>query len=153
MSARDADSPDPESGRIMLLSLGFVVLGLMLVGVIASAGAVHLDHKRLDNLADLLAASAAGAPSGAALVADGGLLLTDADVASGLRDDLADYPFPTDLPADLRVAVADAPDGRSARVVLTATSHPPLVRWFTRRFGGGFALTATATARAVVAGP
>ena len=58
----DGHEPDErESGRILLLSLGFAVIGLMLVGMIASAAAVHLDHKRLYNVADLLAASAADA--------------------------------------------------------------------------------------------
>ncbi len=150
----DAPAPnDAESGRILLLSLGFAVIGLMLVGMIASAAAVHLDHKRLYNVADLLAASAADStPLGSPPSASGGLGLTDADVARTVTAELESYPFPGDLPEELRVVEASSPDGRSARVTVTARSHPPLLSWFTHAFGGGFALTATSTARASTGG-
>ena len=154
------DSADPEQGRILLLTLGFVVVGLMLVGMIASATAVHLDHKRLYNLADLLAASAADAtPPGQHLIAGppgtsgDGLALTDSEVARAVTDELRTYPFPDQLPSDLRVVQADTPDGRTARVTLSSTSHPPLLAWFTRSVGSGFTVVAASTARAVTAGP
>ncbi|WP_425954673.1 hypothetical protein [Xylanimonas sp. McL0601] len=157
---REAAGPDPEDGRILLLTLGFVVVGLMLVAMIASATAVHLDHKRLYNLADLLATSAADAtPPGQHLVAGapeaggGGLALTDADVARAVIDELEAYPFPDQLPRQLRVVEADSPDGRTARVTLSATSHPPLLAWFTRTVGHGYTIAATSTARAVTGGP
>lgn len=146
---------EPESGRILLFTLGFVVIGLMLVAMVASATAVHLDGKRLYNLADLLAVDAADAASPNRHLGndDGGLVLTDADVARAVADALAAYPFPDDLPDDLRVAEASTPDGRTARVTLTARSHPPLLAWFTTTAGNGFALTATSTARSVTGGP
>lgn len=147
------DAADPESGRILLLSLGFAVIGLMLIGMVASAAAVHLDHKRLYNVADLLAASAADAtPLGRHLGASDGLGLTDEDVARTVAAELESYPFPADLPDELRVAEASSPDGRTARVTVTARSNPPLLSWFTHAFGGGFGLTATSTARASTAG-
>ncbi|QAY64667.1 hypothetical protein ET495_00795 [Xylanimonas allomyrinae] len=159
MAARER-APQAEDGRILLLTLGFVVLGLMLVAVVASAAAVHLDHKRLYNLADVLAASAADAmPPGRHLVAaapgvgGGGLLLSDDAVARAVAAELAAYPFPEQLPEGLRVAEADSPDGRSARVTLVASSHPPLVGWFTRTAGHGFTISASSTARAVTGGP
>ncbi|GAB2457889.1 pilus assembly protein TadG-related protein [Xylanimonas ulmi] len=161
MSAPDPAAPDPaaprpraahgDDGRILLLTLGLVVLGLMLVGMVVSATAVHLDHKRLYNLADLLAVSAADAarPGQRLLTADSaGLTLTSADVARQVAEDLAAHPFPEQLPDDLAVLRADSPDGRTARVTLTTTSHPPLLAWFTRTLGHGFDLTATSTARA-----
>jgi hypothetical protein len=46
------------------------------------------------------------------------------------------------------VVEASSPDGRTARVGLAATSHPPLLRWFTDAFGGGFTVQATSSARA-----
>ncbi len=66
-----------------------------------------------------------------------------------LSEHLAGQP-PSTAPGlrDVQVVEAVAPDGRSARVTLVARSHPPLVRWFTDTFGGGFTVTATATARA-----
>ena len=153
MTALCPEDDERESGRILLLSLGFAVIGLMLVGMIASAAAVHLDHKRLYNVADLLAASAADAtPLGRHLGAAEGLGLTDDDVARTVAAELASAPFPADLPDELRVVEASSPDGRTARVTVTARSHPPLLSWFTRSFGDGFALTATSTARAATGG-
>jgi hypothetical protein len=146
MTPRD----DAESGRIMLLTLGFMVLGLMLVAMVASATAVHLDHKRLYNLADMLAVDAADAATPEAYV-DGHLALTDDDVEHAVRDALATYPFPEQLPDALRVVTADTPDARTARVTLTARSHPVLLAWFTRPTESGLGLTATSTARAFVA--
>ncbi|QAY70381.1 hypothetical protein [Xylanimonas protaetiae] len=148
-------APERESGRILLLALGLVVVGLMLVAMVASATAVHLDNKRLYNLADLLAASAADAatPSQHLAAAGAGPLLTDAGVARAVTEELADYPFPADLPADLQVVEASTPDGRTARVTVTARSHPPLLAWFTTSVGDGFALRATSSARASTGGP
>lgn len=149
---RPADEDDGESGRILLLSLGFTVIGLMLVGMIASAAAVHLDHKRLYNVADLLAASAADATPLSRHLGDSGLGLTDEDVARTVAAEVSSYPFPEDLPQELRVVEASSPDGRTARVTVTARSHPPLLSWFTHSFGGGFAITATSAARAASGG-
>lgn len=146
---------EPESGRILLFTLGLVVVGLMLVAMVASATAVHLDNKRLYNLADLLAANAADAASPNRHLGnrDGGLVLSDADVARAVSDELAAYPFPEDLPTDLQVVDASTPDGRTAQVTLTARSHPPLLAWFTTTVGDGFALTATSAARSTTGGP
>jgi hypothetical protein len=47
----------------MLLTAGCVALGLMLVGMVASATAVHLDRKQLYDVVDLLAAERVGEPA------------------------------------------------------------------------------------------
>ena len=143
---------EAESGRILLLALGFTVVGLMLVAMVASAAAVHLDHKRLYNVADLLAAGASDATPLGRHLGTGGLGLTDEDVARTVAAELESYPFPDDLPEGLRVVEASSPDGRTARVTVTARSHPPLLSWFTHAFGDGFELTATSTARASTGG-
>jgi len=151
--ARPSPADEAESGRILLLALGLTVVGLMLVGMVASAAAVHLDHKRLYNVADLLAAGAADAtPLARHLAGSGGLGLTDEDVARNVAAELESYPFPADLPEDLRVVEALSPDGRTARVSVTALSHPPLLSWFTHAFDQGFRITATSTARASTSG-
>jgi hypothetical protein len=149
--------PAGEEGRILLLTVGFLAAGLMLVGAVSSAAAVHLDRKHLYDLADSLAV--AGADSMHDLTyddgqvgdpaVDGRLALSDAEVARAVAEHLELQP-PTSAPGlrDVALAEAVAPDGRSARVTLVATSHPPLLRWFTDAFDGGFTLTATATARA-----
>jgi hypothetical protein len=151
MSPADLTGRDPESGRIMLLTSAFVAFALMLVAVVASASAVHLDRKALYDVADLAAADAASAMSpdsfytGAGAPADGApLTLSDAEVRAAVEHYLAEHP--PGLP--VAVTGASSPDGRSARVVLAAVSRPPLLRWFTDAFGGGIAVSASSTARA-----
>jgi hypothetical protein len=145
-----------EDGRIMLLTIGFLVVGLMLVAAVSSAAAVHLDRKHLFDLADSLAVAGADSmledvyygDAVAAPDATGTLTLTDASVAHRVAEHLALQPAAT-APGLRSVVVVDAstPDGRSATVTLAATSRPPLLRWFTDAFGGGITVTATATAR------
>ncbi|WP_418277517.1 hypothetical protein ACNHYB_06100 [Isoptericola jiangsuensis] len=147
-----------EEGRILLLTVGFLAVGLMLVAAVASAASVHLDRKHLFDLADSLAVAGADSARAAAHYAgaepgesgsDVVIVLSDAEVAREVSEHLASQPGTT-APGlrGVQVAEATSPDGRSARVTLVATSHPPLLRWFTDSFTGGFALTATATARA-----
>jgi len=149
-----AGAPERESGRILLLTLGFVVVGLMLVGMVASATAVHLDRKSLFDLADVLAADAAdampperlytGSSGGGAAV----VTLTDEDVRRSVTEYLGEHPAAAAGLDGLRVADASTPDGRTARVALAAVSRPPLLRWFTDTFGGGFTVQAVSSARA-----
>jgi hypothetical protein len=151
MSPADPTGRDPESGRIMLLTSAFVAFALMLVAVVASATAVHLDRKALYDVADLAAADAASAMSpdsfytGAGAPAEGApLTLSDAEVRAAVEHYLAEHP--PGLP--VAVTGASSPDGRSARVTLAGMSQPPLLRWFTDGFGGGIAVSASSTARA-----
>ncbi len=145
-----------EEGRIMLLTAGCVAVGLMLVAMVASSTAVHLDRKQLYDVADLLAADAADAMpperfyAGEARAPDasGVLTLTDADVERSVTEYLAAHPGALRGLEAVRVVEASSPDGRTARVGLAATSRPPLLRWFTDAFGGGFAIHATSSARA-----
>ena len=135
-----------EDGRILLLTLGFIVLGLMLIAVVASATAVHLSQRRLAHLAEELALDAAD--SGNYLI--GNLALTNADVTDSVTAHLATHPRPQDLPPDVVVVHAETPDGSTATVHLRATCHPPLLAWFTTRFDAGITVTASASARAIV---
>jgi hypothetical protein len=140
----------------MLLTAGCVALGLMLVGMVASATAVHLDRKQLYDVVDLLAADAADAMpperfyAGEASAPDEGgvLTLTDEDVRRSVSEYLSAHPAVVRGLDGVRLVEASSPDGRTARVALAATSHPPLLRWFTDAFGGGFTVQAVASARA-----
>ncbi|SKC77717.1 hypothetical protein [Krasilnikoviella flava] len=140
----------------MLLTAGMVAIALMIVGMVASATAVHLDRKHLYNLVDAVAADAADAMppvrfyegEARAPQREAVPTLTAADVEGSVRDYLAAHPGEAEGLDDLRVVEATSPDGRTARVRLAATSHPPLVRWFTDAFGGGFTVAATSSARA-----
>lgn len=148
------EAQERESGRILLLALGLVTLALMLVGMVASATAVHLDRKELFDLADVLAAGAADAMPPERLYGDDAdeagavVTLTDADVRRSVTEHLSEHPAAAARLDGLRVVHASTPDGRTARVGLAAVSHPPLLRWFTDTFGGGFAVQAVSSARA-----
>lgn len=147
--------PDDDGGRILLLTLAFVAFAIALVGVVASASAVHLDRKRLADLADLLAADAAQAVSERRLYTgegpaaprpgEGLLVLDDDGVAAAVEAYLADHPAAA--PDGLAVVEAGSPDGRSARVELAAPSRPPLLSWFTDATAP-IVVRATSTARA-----
>jgi hypothetical protein len=151
-----ADTGSREEGRILLLTAGLVALALMIVGMVASATAVHLDRKQLFDLADVLAADAADAMPPERFYtgetrrpeADGAVTLTDADVQRSVTEYLAAHPGAASGLDELRLVEASTPDGRTARVGLVATSRPPLLRWFTDAFGGGFTVSATSSARA-----
>lgn len=135
----------------MLLTSAFVAFALMLVAVVASASAVHLDRKALYDVADLAAAHAASAVSpdtfytGGGVPAEGAVLtLSDAAVRAAVEQYLGEHP--PGLP--VVVTGASSPDGRSARVTLTGVSRPPLLHWFTGAFGSGIMVSASSTARA-----
>ncbi|RPF22435.1 hypothetical protein [Myceligenerans xiligouense] len=157
MSPPDRTHPPdaPESGRIWLLTAAFVMFAAALVGVVASATAVHLDRKHLADLADMLATDAAqavdehrlytGEPAPAGAPGAGTLVLDDRGVAAAVDRYLAEHPGAA--PDGLTVVSATSPDGRSARVALASPSRPPLLGWFTDATTP-IVVTATSTARA-----
>ncbi len=137
----------------MILSLGFAVLAILLVLVVAAATAVHLDRKRLLAVADLAALAAADQVSdryfgSAGERGEAGVPLTDATVRAAVDRYVADHPDPAARWDGVRVLEASTPDGRSARVRLAAVTRPPLVTWVLEPWTGGIALEAEATARA-----
>ncbi|WP_028495322.1 MULTISPECIES: pilus assembly protein TadG-related protein [Microbacterium] len=129
--------PRDDEGSVLLLTIGYAVLALALVFVCVDATSLYLAQKRVDAVAD--AAALAGA-DGFTVTVEGGqasATLTDA----GVRDQAAD------LVAALGTATlvsAEAPDGVSARVTVTATWHPPILALFVP---DGVVLRATATSR------
>lgn len=135
----------------MILSLGFAVLAILLVLVVAAATAVHLDRKRLLAVADMAVLAAAdevgeGYYRGAR--GDGGVPLTDGGVRQAVERYVADHPDPTARWDAVQVLEATAPDARSAHVRLGAVTRPPLVTWVLAPWGGVIALEVEATARA-----
>lgn len=145
-----------DAGRVLLLSLAFGVLLLLVVTVVVSASAVHLERKRLYALADAVALGAAQAIdldsfyTGAAPSPQDGavLFLTDGDVREAVLAQLAATPETADGFTDLQVVDASSPDGRSARVVLAASAQIPLVSQVTRPWGDGVRIVVESTARA-----
>ena len=150
-------APAGDEGSILPLVIASCALGLAVILMVSAASSLYLERVRLFSLAD--AAALAGAESfdvdggGAAAVAvgdDGVALppLTDAGVASTVTAFLADEP--TAGIRDLHVDGATTPDGRSARVTLSATWIPPVASLFAP---DGVRIDVTSTARSVLVGP
>ncbi|WP_028047646.1 pilus assembly protein TadG-related protein [Cellulomonas sp. URHE0023] len=142
-----------DDGQIMILTLGFVVVALLLVTVVASAAHVHLERKRLLALADVLALEGADAVASDRYFAPGsdeqpGLPLTDTAVRQGIEEYLRDNPDVTGQWDQLVVLSATTPDGASARVHLGAVTHPVLISWVLSPWQDGIALEAESVARA-----
>jgi hypothetical protein len=146
-----------DDGSILPLVIASCALGLAVILMVSAASSLYLERVRLFSLAD--AAALAGAESfdvdgdGGAPIAvddDGVALppLTDAGVASTVTAFLADEP--TAGIHDLHVDAATTPDGRSARVTLSATWIPPVASLFAP---DGVRIDVTSTARSVLVGP
>lgn len=139
----------------MLLSLCFALVCLLLVTVVVSASAVHLERKRLAAVADSLAVAAADELDLEAYFEgempapdiDGTVFLTDGGVAAAVAEHLAAWPADS-LPSGVVVDRAWTPDGRTAEVRLRALARPALLTWVLAPWADGIALHASASARA-----
>lgn len=159
-----------DDGQITILAIGFTVLAIALVLVVAAAAKVHLERTRLVALTDLVALDAsdaldedayfartgdaggsgrAGDAGGSGRAGDvGGVPLTDADVRAAVERYLRAHPGATEGLGDVVVLAADSPDGRSAHVRLGAVAHPGGVGRVLAAWHGGVDLEADAVARA-----
>jgi len=136
-----------ESGQVMVMILGYIVLALLVVTVVIGISAVYLEHKRLLSLADGASLAAADSYTLGEVASQGGspsAVLNPARVRNVAAD------FVARIPASQRfshLAVAGAtgtPDGSTAVVVLTAAVHPPIVNFL---IPDGIHIEATSTAR------
>ncbi len=127
-----------DDGSILPLVLGFAILAIALILVCASATSLYVAQKQLDAVAD--AAALAGADGFTLTLQDGEpqATLTSAQVRAQ-AEALVDI-----APGEPALVTADTPDGRSARVSVTAAWYPPLFSVFVP---DGVRLTATATRR------
>lgn len=136
----------------MLLSIVYGLITLALVLVIASISHVHIERKRLWNLADALAADAADAADETLWYGTSGtrgLVLTEASVQEAVDEHLQAAPAAlTDSFTDLTVAGATTPDGEIAEVSLTALVRPPLVPWVLLPYQDGFTVQVTSRSHA-----
>jgi hypothetical protein len=144
-----------DAGQISLLVIGYCTIALGLLSVVASASAVHLERKRLMEVADSAALDAADAldsplyyGGGAGVGPPGtGVPLTDASVHASvgaylrLRGAAAEF-------EDLSVSEpTGTPDGSTAEVTLVARVRLPLVSAALESYGDGIVLRASARAR------
>lgn len=144
----------PDDGQVLVLSLVLGLVALTLVLVTVAVSSVHLDRKRLWNLADEAAAVAAGSLDEVEFYAQtspglpGEVVVTDRSVGVAARAHVADVGSRTGLDG-LAVVSASTPDGRTAVVELRALSHPPVVGLVLDIVGaGGVEITVRASARA-----
>lgn len=116
----------PDEGRIMLLALGYCAVLVALVLVVTAATAVHLERKRLFDLADLTALAAADSMTAEDYLAHGGtgVVLTDARVRAAAQEHLDRAPEATRF-GHVQLVEATTPDGRTAVVRLRAVIAVP----------------------------
>ncbi|WP_400109924.1 pilus assembly protein TadG-related protein [Cellulosimicrobium funkei] len=149
-------SGSEDDGRILLLTSAFVAFALLLVTVVVSATQVHLERKRLYELADALALSAADSMthqtfySGGAAppVEDAVLTLTDAGIRADVDDYLDRNPAALAGLSDVVVTDASTGDGRTASVTLAARARPAMISWVTEAWSDGIIVRAESRARA-----
>lgn len=141
-----------DSGQVMLLTLGFVVVAIALITVVAAAADLHLERKRLLALADVVALEAADAIDDHAYYGGTGddpvLTLTDETVRDAVEEYLAGHREAAETWRALAVTDASSPDGASAHVELTAAVRPAVVGWITDAWTEGVTITVSSNARA-----
>ncbi|OUE32195.1 hypothetical protein BFL35_01120 [Clavibacter michiganensis] len=147
-----------DEGSILPLVIASCALGLAVILMVSAASSLYLERVRLFSLADAAALAGAesfdvdadGGPAGGVADDRGATLppLTDDAVAAAAAGFLVDEP--TDGLHDLHLDRADTPDGRSARVTLSATWIPPVASLLAP---DGVRIDVTSTARSVLVGP
>ncbi|MGA7206727.1 MAG: pilus assembly protein TadG-related protein [Specibacter sp.] len=136
-----------DDGQIMVLLIGYVLLALLLVTVVAAGSSLYIGHKQLLSAADgaALAAADTFVLNGGTAGTDPGTLLTDRGVTAAALEFLAGEQAPGSLSDIALAAGTGAPDGRTAQVRLSGVVHPLFINFLVP---GGIAITVTGTARA-----
>lgn len=147
-----------DDGQVLLLILVYCLIAVVLVTVVVSASAVHLDRKRLLAMADAAALDAADAVDLDAFYRHGaapstGVPLTDSSVRRSVEEYVRLAGGPESFPAFTLGDSTGTTDGRTATVTLTARSRPPLLTAVTAAHADGIPLRVTAHARAGLASP
>jgi hypothetical protein len=142
--------PDHEDGQVGVLIIGYLLISLLVVTVVLAVSSVYIGHKKLLSAADGAALAAADNYSidvGTGSAAGTAPLPALAD--SGVEEATAAYLSTTGAAARFEGLAVDpatgAPDGRTARVVLTAVVRPPIVNFLVPE---GIIVVARADARA-----
>lgn len=137
-----------EEGQVMILVLGYTVLCLLVITVVAAVSGVYIGQKKLLSAAD--GAAAAAADSFALGAASGGGTgvprpeLDDRTVAAAVAEYLARTGAATRF-EDLAVLQAGgSADGQTAEVTLSAVVRPPIINWI---IPAGIPVTAASDAR------
>lgn len=141
-----------EDGQVGILVIGYLLISLLVVTVVLAVSAVHIEHRKLLSAADGAALAAADDYSidlGGGVGGSGQVTPLPVLQDSGVEEAVAGYLAATGADARFRQLSVDpatgAPDGRTARVVLTAVVRPPLVNFLVP---AGIPIVARADARA-----
>ncbi|MBF4993639.1 hypothetical protein ITX31_05890 [Arthrobacter gandavensis] len=145
----EAASDAHDSGQVGVLIIGYVVLALLVITVIAGASSVYVGHKKLLSAADGAALAAADTFSLAQVQGSDSsepiALLDSGRVTAQVQRYLGESRA-GEVTASLRIEPeTGTPDGRTARVVLSGVVHPPIVNFL---IPNGIRITAESDARA-----
>lgn len=142
-------APDGESGQVGVLVIGYVLLALLVITVVAGASSVYLGHKKLLSAADGAALAAADTFSLSQVQGSGGstpaAALEGAMVTAEVQRYLSESGAGERIESLQIAPETGTPDGRTARVVLTAVVHPPIVNFLVP---DGIRISAQSDARA-----
>ncbi|MHA7305430.1 pilus assembly protein TadG-related protein [Arthrobacter sp. TMN-49] len=142
-----APRPGNADGHVMVLLIGYVLLTLLVVTVVAAAGSLYLGQKKLLSMADSAALAAADTfeLNGGSTSSDPGTLLTNQGVFGAAQDYLASIPAPDSISNVVLAEATGAGDGRTAHVSITGVVHPMFINFLVPE---GISITVTSTARA-----
>lgn len=147
-----SEAPQPartphDEGQIMVLLIGYVLLALLVVIVVAGAGSLYLGQKRLLSIADSAALAAADTfeLNGGSASSNPGTLLTHRGVLAATQHYLASIETPEGLSNIVLNPSTGAGDSRTAHVSVSAVVHPPFINFLVP---DGIPITVTSTARA-----
>lgn len=136
-----------ESGQLMVMILGYVVLALLVATVVVGISAVYLEHKRLLSLADGASLAAADSYTLGEVATQGespSAVLNPARIRNVAADFVARSPASQRFSELAVTGATGTPDGSTAVVVLSAAVHPPVVNFL---IPDGIRIEATSTAR------
>lgn len=137
-----------DDGQVAVLVIGYTLLSLLILTVVMAASSIYLEHKKLLAVADGAAVAAADSFALAQEAPEAGPPATVLTL-DGVRGATDAYLSTTGAAGRLSSLVVapetGTPDGRTARVVLTATAHPPIINFLVP---DGIRISAVAEARA-----
>ncbi|NVM97456.1 hypothetical protein G6035_02100 [Arthrobacter sp. SDTb3-6] len=131
----------------MVLMIGYVLIALLLMTVVAAGSSLYIGHKRLLSLADGAALAAADTFTLAGGSAENapGTVLTGRGINAAAVEYLSGADVPRALSGVQLAAGTGTPDGRTAEVRVTGIVHPMFINFLVP---DGIRLTVTGTARA-----
>lgn len=146
-SAQAGNTEGNAEGQVMVLLIGYVLLALLIITVVAAAGSLYLGQKKLLSLADSAALAAADTfvLNGGSSSSDPGTLLTNQGVLAAAQNYLAGIPVPEHISNVVLDSATGAGDGRTAQVSITGVVHPMFINFLVPE---GISITVTSTARA-----